>query len=407
MTVIPNSRAVFCPRLLAFCALPLACAQAPAPPAQVHQTPEDVTSQLITQLVERGEEVGFSYLVVSAAGPTFALTRGRLDAAGTAQVDAQTLFLSASTTKIVTALAVLRLVDQGKLQLDDAFTRYLPELPYAQDVTVRRLLSHSAGIPNPLPLKWLHSRAVHPHFSESSALLEVVKSSAGDVARAGEKYRYSNLGYWLLGALIERVSGQKYATFVREQLLTPLGIDDQDFSFEPLEGKLARGHYERYSLFGLALPLLTDHTHRTSGVGRWGRFETLFMNGPAYGGGFATARGYGRLLGALLDDSATLLSADSRAVLFSTQQDNTGKPLGVSLAFRRGRLGQENYFSKPGGGPGFSGNVRVYKRLGIATVFLSNRMRFSENAIEELSDQLDAAFVAERAQSLTSTRRQP
>jgi len=394
MTVIPNSSAVFCPRLLAFCALPLACAQAPAPPAHVHQAPEDVTSQLITQLVERGEEVGFSYLVVSAAGPTFALTRGRLDAAGTAQVDAQTLFLSASTTKIVTALAVLRLVDQGKLQLDDALSRHLPELPYAPDVTIRRLLNHSAGMPNPLPLKWLHTRALHPHFSESSALLEVVKSSAGDVARAGEKYRYSNLGYWLLGALIERVSGQKYATFVREQLLTPLGIDDQDFSFEPLEGKLARGHYERYSLFGLALPLLTDHTHRTSGVGRWGRFETLFMNGPAYGGGFATARGYGALLSALLTEASPLLSEHSRAALFSPQFGNQGQALGVSLAFRQGKLGHHHYFSKPGGGPGFSSNVRIYKDLGIATVFLSNRMRVSESAIEGLSDHLDAPFVA-------------
>ncbi len=100
-------------------------------------------------------------------------------------------------------------------------------------------------------------------------------------------------------------------------------------------------------------------------------------------------------LSALLNRSAALLSPEDHALLFSPQLDSTGKALGVGWAFRQGRLGEESYFSKPGGGPGFSSNVRIYRELGIATVFLSNRMRISEASIEQLSDQLDAPFVAQ------------
>lgn len=64
-----------------------------------------------------------------------------------------------SITKTLTALAILQLVDRGVLGLDDPVTDLLPGLPYPRDITVRHLLTHAAGLPNPLPLRWIHLAA--------------------------------------------------------------------------------------------------------------------------------------------------------------------------------------------------------------------------------------------------------
>lgn len=133
---------------------------------------------------------------------------------------------------------------------------------------------------------------------------------------------------------------------------------------------------------------------RLHGIFRSSRFGSLFC--PAYGGAFATARGYGKLLSDLLREHSRVLSDTSRHALLSSEYHSKGHPLGVTLAFREGDLDGARYLSKPGGGPGVSGNMRLYPARGIATVFLSNTMRVSESAIQEVSDGLDRAFVAGR-----------
>ena len=65
----------------------------------------------------------------------------------------------------------------------------------------------------------------------------------------------------------------------------------------------------------------------------------------------------------------------------------------TTLGWHRGKLADETYYSKPGGGPGFSSNIRIYRDRGLATVWLSNRMRVSESDIQEFSDTLDAELI--------------
>lgn len=386
----------FCPKFLAFCALPLACASSATKARELTAPPELAVTRRIEQFLEEKDEVGFSYLVVSKAGPVFELHRGRLDAAFETPVTAEAMFQSASTTKVITTIAILRLVDRGRLRLDDPLSSSFPDHPYGREVTIRSLLNHSSGIPNPLPLTWVHTRAEHPSFEEGKALTTALQENAQLRAEPGARYLYSNLGYWLLGALIERISDKKYSSFVEEEVFGPLGITPSEINFEGRDASHeARGHYKRSSLLGLAMPFLTDRTIRAPKSGSWGRFESLFMNGPAYGGAFATARGYGKLLTDLLSERSSVLSDSSRAALFSPQVDRTGRPLGVTLAFRTGDLGGTPYFSKPGGGPGFSSNLRIYRERGLATVFLSNRMRVSEAEIQRISDELDRPFLAQ------------
>jgi D-alanyl-D-alanine carboxypeptidase len=247
-------------------------------------------------------------------------------------------------------------------------------------------------------LSWLHIEAEHPTFDERATLRRVVDEHSSLDAAPGARYQYSNLGYWLLGEVIRTASQMPFEEFVRAEILRPLRVSDHDISFQIQEPtRTARGHFQRWSGFGLFISLATQRRLRADSSGSWGRFERVYMNGPAYGGAFATARGYSKVLVDLLSPKSKLLSEASRLALFETQFDVKKNPLPTTLGLHRGSLDGHVYFSKPGGGPGFSANVRVYRELGIATVFLSNQMRVSESAIQSLSDELDRPFATARA----------
>ncbi|WIG96064.1 beta-lactamase family protein [Myxococcus sp. SDU36] len=139
-----------------------------------------------------------------------------------------TKFRIGSITKSFTATVVLQLVAEGRLQLDDPITKHLPD--YRGDtggrVTITHLLNHTSGIP---------SYTSAPHFKADSVnpygVAEFVKKScSGDLAfEPGTKYAYNNCGYYLLGALIEQLTGQTYAQAVQARIFGPLGMKDSGY----------------------------------------------------------------------------------------------------------------------------------------------------------------------------------
>jgi CubicO group peptidase (beta-lactamase class C family) len=139
----------------------------------------------------------------------------------------QTKFRLGSITKQFTAMAILILQEQGKLALDDAIGKYFDDPPGAwKDVTVHHLLSHTSGVP---------SYTSDPEYPRRMAQPETVKSM---IARfkdkpldfsPGEKFAYSNSGYFLLGAIIERVSGASYEAFLKQAIFGPLGMSDSGY----------------------------------------------------------------------------------------------------------------------------------------------------------------------------------
>ncbi|HUR21947.1 MAG TPA: serine hydrolase domain-containing protein, partial [Vicinamibacterales bacterium] len=137
-----------------------------------------------------------------------------------------TVFRIASMTKSFTALCILKLRDEGKLSLDDPAERYVPELanlkyPTADSprLTIRHLLSHSEGFPEDNP--W-GDQQLAVSDAEFTAMLKggIPFSNAPGVA-----YEYSNYGFAILGRVVARVSGQPYATYVKSNILQPLGLN--------------------------------------------------------------------------------------------------------------------------------------------------------------------------------------
>ena len=140
---------------------------------------------------------------------------------------AGTVFRIGSVTKQFTAVAILMLAEEGKLSVDDDVTRHLPDYPtHGHKITLEHLLTHTAGVPEYLAI---------PGFMDDvrddrtvSEMIDLFKDSELDF-EPGSRWSYSNSGYVLLGAVIEKVSGQSYGDFIEQRIFQPLGMHDSSY----------------------------------------------------------------------------------------------------------------------------------------------------------------------------------
>ncbi len=140
-----------------------------------------------------------------------------------------TLFDAASLTKVIaTTTAVMQLVERGKLNLDAPADTYLPGLRAGKVVTLRQLMTHTSGLPAGInPAGWQgHARGIK--LAEAAALED----------QPGEVFRYSDINYILLGAMVEKVDGRRLDRYCEEEVFQPLGMTDTAFGVP--EAKVAR-----------------------------------------------------------------------------------------------------------------------------------------------------------------------
>jgi D-alanyl-D-alanine carboxypeptidase len=150
---------------------------------------------------------------------------GNTDADPGVAMTANTVIPIGSVSKQFTAAAILQLRDAGSLSLDDAMTKWLPEFESrGHGVTLRHLLSHTAGIPEFGQMQELHSMRLlmNPNVTRDS-VYEVITRYAPQFP-AGTMQVYSNIGYWLLGRVIEKASGMTYEEYVEKRIFEPLGM---------------------------------------------------------------------------------------------------------------------------------------------------------------------------------------
>lgn len=168
---------------------------------------------------------GLVYGIVADGQPVQTPTLGILDTATNAPVRPDSLFRIASMSKAFTALAILKLRDEGKLRLDDPAELYVPELKGwtyptgdSPKIRVRDLLNHTAGMVEDNP--WGDRQQILTE-AEFTALLKAGVPFSRSPRLA---FEYSNLGYALLGRIISNVSGQPYQDYIRTRLMVPLGM---------------------------------------------------------------------------------------------------------------------------------------------------------------------------------------
>lgn len=350
----------------------------------------------LNTLTTASKTPGMQYVVVTSGGVLFEHAGGWADIRHKIPVDPATTMMAYSMSKTITAVAVLQLVEAGHVRLDDPVVRYVGSLPYGPNVTVRQLISHTSGIPNPIPLRWVHPAEQHGNFDENAALAAVLQEHPRLSFEPGTRYAYSNIGYWLLGKVVECVSGVSFTSFVTERILRPLAIEPWELAYMVWDpAHHATGYLEKYSLMNLVKGLLIDRQLVGEYSGRWLTIRSHYLNGPAFGGLVGTAGGFGKFLQDQLRERSVLFNNSTRQLLFAPQQTIRGKPVAMTLGWHIGDLGGRGFFYKEGGGGGFHCMMRLYAAAGIGTVVMTNATQFD---IRQVLDATDASFLAEQRQ---------
>jgi CubicO group peptidase (beta-lactamase class C family) len=200
---------------------------------------------LLAAAATAGETTGAAVAIVLEGEVVYARGFGVRGRESHHPVDGDTLFRIGSVSKTITGLAVMKLRDQGKLALDAPAATYLPALASlpsptrdSPPLTVRHLLTMTSGLP--YDDIW---GAVTFGYSEAE-LAELIARGPSFAGPPGEVFRYSNLGFALLGKIVEAVSGQRFAEFVTEQVFAPLGMTSSGYVTGPLpRERMAVGYF--------------------------------------------------------------------------------------------------------------------------------------------------------------------
>jgi CubicO group peptidase (beta-lactamase class C family) len=159
----------------------------------------------------------------------FAKGYGVADLEKGTRITPDTDFRLASVTKQFTAMAIMLLVHDGKLQYDETLTKIFSEFPqYGRDITIRELLNHTSGLKDygEIYLKQMGENTPMDQVPQllDKDVLKIMEQQTGTSFPPGTKWEYSNSGYAVLAMVIEKVSGQPYEDFVRERIFKPLGM---------------------------------------------------------------------------------------------------------------------------------------------------------------------------------------
>ena len=198
-----------------------------------------------------GSTPGVAVLVARDGKIVFQGGFGLADVAKKTPITTETKFRIGSISKQVTAAAILRLAEQGKLALGDPLEKYFPGFPHGRDITLRHLLTHTSG---------LHSYTEKPEFLgrvakaiEPGKLIAWFQDDPPDFA-PGAGFHYNNSAYFLLGEIVAKVSGKPFADHLRETFFDPLGMKDTGiFVNSKPPSRMASGYSFNDGKFGPAL----------------------------------------------------------------------------------------------------------------------------------------------------------
>lgn len=205
-------------------------------------------AQQIDQLLKRYAEYGQfngSILVSQHGKPIYQNGFGLANMEWEIPNAANTKHRLGSITKQFTAMLILQLAEQGKLKLDVPITTYIPDYPKAngEQITVHHLLTHTSGIPNYTAFPNFFKDICRNYYSPADFVKLFWEMPLE--FKPGEKFAYSNSGYFLLGYIIEKVSGKTYETCLQENIFTPLHMNDTGFDHSERITKNRAAAYEK------------------------------------------------------------------------------------------------------------------------------------------------------------------
>lgn len=203
----------------------------PVPPTT--RIPPDPVRAAASSMLRANHIPGLSIAVTDRDRLLYSFGIGHADIAGRLVTTPETAYMWFSMSKIVTATAALALADQGRLDLDAPVSRYLPHLHAAGSVqpTVRQLIDHTAGLGNPLPLRWVHA-ADSPAPDPDALLRTVARRRRAFRYPPGSAAHYTNVGYLALGQILSQVAEVPFEDLIRRLVLDPSGMSRTNYRYQ-------------------------------------------------------------------------------------------------------------------------------------------------------------------------------
>ena len=346
-----------------------AAAAKPAPRAAAVASKDAAAIDRLFRAAVTDGEPGMAVIVVRKGQTLYRAAFGMANVELGVALQPDHVFRIGSVTKQFTSAAIMMLAEEGKLAVSDPITKFLPDYPtQGKTITVEHLLTHTSGIQSYTDMpKW---RPLWRQDMSVTELIDIFKNEPMQFA-PGEKWRYNNSGYILLGAIIEKVSGKRYADFVQERIFAPLGMTHTQYDVtEQVVARRAAG----YAKTG----------------GRIANAQFLSMTQPyAAGSLMSTVDDLAKWDAAL--SAGRVIKAESLSTSFTSFRLASGNPAGYGygwgISTYEGRAAQEH----GGGIPGFRAHVLRVPAEGVYVAVLSN-LAAAEPDIELLARK--AAAIA-------------
>lgn len=333
--------------------LPIAAAQTTTtPPAS-----SDAEIQAYLDSLAAEDKLSGVVVVAKDGKPIASKAAGLADKATGAPIRLDTKFNLGSLNKMFTSVAIAQLAQEGRLKFDDTIAKHLPDYPnkeVANKVQIHHLLTHTSGMGAYFNERFwaqrdkLRTVADHlPLFADEPLAFE-----------PGAEFRYSNAGFTVLGAIIEKITGQEYHAYVRDRIYEPAGMVNTGF-YEPGEKieNLAVG-YTRMSPDGKPTEQLVANTDKIEVRG-----------GPA-GGGYTTADDLLRFHAALRDFK--LLNREYTELVTTGKIDVGGQIGRYAYGFGEKTVDGKRIVGHNGGLPGIAAHFGMFPETGHTTIVLMN-----------------------------------
>jgi D-alanyl-D-alanine carboxypeptidase len=292
-------------------------------------------------------------LIAKNGRPIFRQAYGLADRDRRVPTTVETRFRIGSMNKMFTAVAIMQLVEAGKVELSAPLGDYLADYrnkDVATEVTIRHLLTHTGGTGD------IFGPDFDAHRDELRTLSDYVDlyGKRGLEFEPGSRWAYSNYGFILLGAVIEQVTGKSYYDYVRTHIFEPAGMTRT--------GSLP----EDQAVPGRAVGYM-----KPPGTAKWvPNTDTLPYRGTSAGGGYSTVVDLARFADALL--SHKLLSRENTARLITGKVEAfAGEKYAYGFEDRRDKRGNGSV-GHGGGAPGMNGDLRIYPKSGYVVAALAN-----------------------------------
>jgi CubicO group peptidase (beta-lactamase class C family) len=342
------------------------------------ETFKDIRQKVISD-VEKGIIPSVSISVAKDGNVIWQEAFGWADKAQKRAATPETIYSLASLTKPLTAAGVMLLAEKGKIDLNEPVEKYISPLTlksYAYDskkVTVKHLLNHTSGLPTHFNYFYADENACPPSFEETLDKYGFI------INEPGTSFRYSNLGYGLLGFTISKISQMPLEKFMENEIFMPLGMNRTTFNIESYNKKDVA---TRYDSQGSALPGSQCDT-------------------PAAGCAYSTSTDLMRfaflLLGNEIKGGKSVLSKNSIERMISEHSDSSKTPYEenayycLGFFFRQHKAGFTEVWHE-GGWDGASSLLKIIPEKNIAVVALINT--FNSEYVTEITNKIIASMVA-------------